>query len=311
MLSLPSVAALPKSICELLLTDIICNFFPSVAQIDIDRDNSLRQNPATYTQSLDLAVRGLYRMSALFGHLSTPITSGLVDDDIILVLLGIFWPLLEKLFRSSHMENVSLSAAVCRSLSSAIHTCGQHFHVLLPKVLECLSTNFLRFQRHDCFLRTSANVIEEFGHKEEFGALCVRTFETLSSASSISTLSSSYMCDQEPDLVEAYTYFTSMFIRCCPKEALVASSSLLELSLQKAAVCSTAMHRGAALAAMSYMSCFLEVVLAAVLESPECIPNGSPGVALIQILARCGEGLLSNVLYALLGVSALSRVGAI
>lgn len=64
-------------------------------------------------------------MSALFGHLSTQTTSGLVDDDIILVLLGIFWPLLEKLFRSSHMENVSLSAAVCRSLSSAIHSCGK------------------------------------------------------------------------------------------------------------------------------------------------------------------------------------------
>jgi hypothetical protein len=31
---------------------------------------------------------------------------------------------------------------------------GQHFHALLPKVLECLSTNFLLFQRHDCFLRT-------------------------------------------------------------------------------------------------------------------------------------------------------------
>jgi len=247
-------------------------------------------------------------MSALFGHLSTQTTSGLVDDDIILVLLGIVWPLLEKLFRSSHMENVSLSAAVCRSLSSAIHSCGQHFDVLLHKVLECLSTNFLRFQRHDCFLRTSANVIEEFGHKEEFGALFVRTFETLSSASSILTLNSSYTCDQEPDLVEAYTYFTSMFIRCCPKEAIVASSSLLELSFQKAAICSTAMHRGAALAAMSYISCFLEVALAAVLESPECIPNGSPGVARIQILARCGEGLLSNVLYALLGVSALSRV---
>jgi transportin-3 len=67
------------------------------------------------------------------------------------------------------------------------------------------------------FKFSAANVIEEFGHKEEFGALCVRTFETLSSASSISTLSSSYMCDQEPDLLEAYTYFTSMFIRCCPK----------------------------------------------------------------------------------------------
>ncbi|CAD6256823.1 unnamed protein product [Miscanthus lutarioriparius] len=256
-----------KELKKSSLARLLCSSYSAVEKIiDIDRDQSIRQNPAAYTQSLDLAVRGLYRMSALFHHLATSVTSGLVDDDIIIVLIGILWPLLEKLFRSYHMENVNLSAAV------------------------------------------SANVIEEFGHKEEYGALCVRTFETLSSASSISALNSSYTCDQEPDLVEAYTYFTSMFIRCCPKEAIVASSSLLELSFQKAAICSTAMHRGAALAAMSYMSCFLEAVLAAVLESPECIPNGSPGVALIQILARCGEGLLSNVLYALLGVSALSRV---
>lgn len=39
------------------------------------------------------------------------------------------------------------------------------------------------------------------------------------------------------------------------QEAIVASGSLLELSFQKAAICSTAMHRGGALAAMSYMSC--------------------------------------------------------
>ncbi|AQK57551.1 ARM repeat superfamily protein [Zea mays] len=298
-----------KELKKSSLARLLCSSYSAVEKIiDIDRDQLLRQNPAAYTQSLDLAVRGLYRMSALFHHLATSVTSGLVDDDIIIVLLGIFWPLLESLFRSSHMENVHLSAAICRSLSSAIHSCGHHFHILLPKVMECLSANFLLFQRHDCFLRTAANVIEEFGHKEEYGALCVRTFEILSSASSISALNSSYTCDQEPDLVEAYTYFTSMFIRCCPKEAIVASSSLIELSFQKAAICSTAMHRGAALAAMSYMSCFLETALAAVLESPECIPNGSPGVALIQILARCGEGLLSNVLYALLGVSALSRV---
>jgi transportin-3 len=67
------------------------------------------------------------------------------------------------------------------------------------------------------FKISAANVVEEFGHMEEYGALCVRTFETLSSAPSISTLNSSYVCDQEPDLVEAYTNFTSMFIRCCPK----------------------------------------------------------------------------------------------
>ncbi|CAD6341408.1 unnamed protein product [Miscanthus lutarioriparius] len=274
-----------KELKKSSLARLLCSSYSAVEKIiDIDRDQSIRQNPAAYTQSLDLAVRGLYRMSALFHHLATSVTSGLVDDDIIIVLIGILWPLLEKLFRSYHMENVNLSAAVCRSLSSVIHSCGLIIDHNLPMLLRSLAT------------------------KEEYGALCVRTFETLSSASSISALNSSYTCDQEPDLVEAYTYFTSMFIRCCPKEAIVASSSLLELSFQKAAICSTAMHRGAALAAMSYMSCFLEAVLAAVLESPECIPNGSPGVALIQILARCGEGLLSNVLYALLGVSALSRV---
>lgn len=32
-------------------------------------------------------------------------------------------------------------------------------------------------------------------------------------------------------------------------------SFLLETSIQKAAICCTAMHRGAALSAMSYMSC--------------------------------------------------------
>ncbi|KAL6842920.1 hypothetical protein ACP4OV_027233 [Aristida adscensionis] len=298
-----------KELRKSSLARLLYSSYSAVAKIiDIDRDQSLRQNPAAYTQALDLAVRGLYRMSALFGHLATTNGSGMIDDGTILALLGIFWPLLEKLFQSSHLENVSLSAAVCRSLSSAIHSCGHHFHILLPKVLECLSTKFLLFQRHDCFLRTAATVIEEFGHKENYGALFVRTFETLSSASSISALNSSYTCDQEPDLVEAYTYFTSMFIRCCPKEAIVASGSLLELSLQKAAICSTAMHRGAALAAMSYVSCFLDAGLAAVLEPPDCIPDRSPGVVLVQILARYGESLVSNVLYALLGVSALSRV---
>lgn len=39
------------------------------------------------------------------------------------------------------------------------------------------------------------------------------------------------------------------------QEVLGACGSLLEVSVQKAAICCTAMHRGAALAAMSYLSC--------------------------------------------------------
>ena len=39
------------------------------------------------------------------------------------------------------------------------------------------------------------------------------------------------------------------------QKVVVVSGSLLEASFQKAAICCTAIHRGAALAAMSYMSC--------------------------------------------------------
>jgi len=78
-------------------------------------------------------------MSALFHHLATSVTSGLVDDDIIIVLIGILWPLLEKLFRSYHMENVNLSAAVCRSLSSVIHSCGKFNGFLKLENSSCIA----------------------------------------------------------------------------------------------------------------------------------------------------------------------------
>lgn len=47
-----------------------------------------------------------------------------------------------------------------------------------------------------------------------------------------------------------------MLYLCALCQKVVAESgSLLEVSFQKAAICCTAMHRGAALAAMSYLSC--------------------------------------------------------
>lgn len=60
-------------------------------------------------------------------------------------------------------------------------------------------------------------VIEEFGHKEEYGTLFISTLERFTYAASVMALTSSYICDQEPDLVEAYTNFTSMFVRCSSK----------------------------------------------------------------------------------------------
>jgi len=60
-------------------------------------------------------------------------------------------------------------------------------------------------------------VIEEFGHLEEYGPLFVTLFERFTRAASVMALTSSYICDQEPDLVEAYTNFASTFVRSCNK----------------------------------------------------------------------------------------------
>ncbi|KAL4652678.1 hypothetical protein ACB092_01G249100 [Castanea dentata] len=292
-----------------LLARLLSSSYESIGKlVEEDNKHSLRQNPATYTQILTSAARGLYRMGTVFGHLGMSLPTGPSADDPILALLTVFWPMLEKLFMSGHLENGNLAAAACRALSQAVQSSGQHFVAVLPKVLDCLSTNFLSFQSHECYIRTASVVIEEFGHREDYGPLFVTTFERFTYAVSVVALNSSYICDQEPDLVEAYTNFASTFIRGSPKEVLAASGSLLEVSFQKAAICCTAMHRGAALAAMSYLSCFLDAGLASLLECLTCISEGSFSAIAIQVISRSGEGLVSNVVYALLGVSAMSRV---
>ncbi|KAM3712954.1 hypothetical protein ACJW31_01G218200 [Castanea mollissima] len=261
-----------------LLARLLSSSYESIGKlVEEDNKHSLRQNPATYTQILTSAARGLYRMGTVFGHLGMSLPTGPSADDPILALLTVFWPMLEKLFMSGHLENGNLAAAACRALSQAVQS-------------------------------SASVVIEEFGHREDYGPLFVTTFERFTYAVSVVALNSSYICDQEPDLVEAYTNFASTFIRGSPKEVLAASGSLLEVSFQKAAICCTAMHRGAALAAMSYLSCFLDAGLASLLECLTCISEGSFSAIAIQVISRSGEGLVSNVVYALLGVSAMSRV---
>lgn len=292
-----------------LLARLLSSCYEAIGKlVNEGSSDSFRQNPAAYTQILNSAARGLYRMGTVFSHLVMPHPSGPAADDPIFGLLSTFWPMLEKLLRSEHMENSNLSTAACRALSLAIQSSGQHFALLLPSVLDCLSTNFLSFQSHEWYIRTASVVIEEFSHKEEFGPLFVITFERFTQATSVMGLNSSYICDQEPDLVEAYTNFASTVVRGTHKEVLAASGSLLDVSFQKAAICCTAMHRGAALAAMSYLSCFLEVGLISLLESKSCILEGSYSAISIQVISRNGEGLVSNLVYALLGVSAMSRV---
>lgn len=63
-------------------------------------------------------------MGTVFSHLATCLPSGPASDDPIVSVLRVFWPMLEKLFRSGHMENGNLSVAACRALSQAIQSSG-------------------------------------------------------------------------------------------------------------------------------------------------------------------------------------------
>ncbi|CAN1244000.1 Tnpo3 [Linum perenne] len=297
--------------CNLLARLLSSSYDALGKLINEDGDHSHRQNPATYIQLLNNAARGLHRIGTVFAQLAMSKPNEQATDDPFLGLLRVFWPLLEKLLKSEFMENSNLSTAACRALSLAIQSSGQHFLVLLPSVLDCMSTNFLSFQNHECYIKTASIVVEEFSHMEEYGPLFVKTFERFTQAASVMGLNSSYICDQEPDLVEAYANFASTFVRSCPKQVLAQSGSLLEISIQKAAICCTAMHRGAALAAISYLSCFLEVTLAFLLEPINSIPEESFCCITVQLISRSGEGLVSNIVYALLGVSAMSRVQAL
>lgn len=69
-----------------------------------------------------------------------------------------------------------------------------------------------------CHGSFSASVVfEEFGNKEDYGHIFISTFERFTCSTSVMALSSSYICDQEPDLVEAYMNLGSSYVRSCPK----------------------------------------------------------------------------------------------
>ncbi|CAM6046725.1 unnamed protein product [Sphagnum compactum] len=276
--------------------------------LETDSEGSLRLHSAAYAASLEAGIRAVHRLGVLFSQLmpSTNTFSSNGDGPILRVVAH-FWPLFERLLLSRHMEDSGLALATCRSLSHAIQASGRQFSSLLPNVLTAMYKNFLSFQSHVCFIRTAAVAVEEFGHEQEHGPLFVETLRVFTASDAMAAMTTSYSCDQEPELAEAYFGFTTTFVRCCPKEVVAAADLLLEISFNHATICCTAMHRGAALATMSYMSSFLEVGLSS-LSNSRSILEGSLLTVVSRICLQCGENIISGMLYALLGVSAMTRV---
>ncbi|XP_051140247.1 transportin MOS14 isoform X2 [Andrographis paniculata] len=291
-----------------LFVRLLCPSYKAIQElVEEDLRHTLRQSPSTHSESIDAARRGLHRIGTVLNCLATHCSTVMGPEESIVSLLEVLWPMLEQLLLSSHIANSSLSVAACRTLTLAVQASGQNFQERLPKVLESITSNFMSFQSHECYIRAASVIVEEFGSMGKFGPLFISAFERFTHSTSVMALTSSYVCDQEPDLVEAYTNFTYAYVCSCPKEVLAASGPLLEVSLQKAGICCTALHRGAALSAMSYMICFLEIGLSLLLE-PEASTSESVQDVVIRVISHCGEGIISNLVYALLGVSAMSRV---
>ncbi|KAJ7532039.1 hypothetical protein O6H91_14G069600 [Diphasiastrum complanatum] len=280
----------------------------SLLNLESGSDESLKLYTSAYAAAHRDCIRALHRLGTYINELSGPGFPATIGEESFLRVLAHFWPLLERLFVSQHMQDSDLAVAACKALTQAIKAGGGHFSSLLPNVMTAASSNFFSFQTHVCFIKLATVTIEEFGHEKNCGPLFIDTFRLFTAAEATSSLNSSYACDQEPDLAEAYMNFTSTFIRSCPEEVVAAADFLLEASLSKASICCTVMHRGAALAAMSYISCFLEAALSSLYNSSICLSDASLATSTLKICSRSGENIISGMFYALLGVSAMTRV---
>ncbi|EFJ12365.1 hypothetical protein SELMODRAFT_446653 [Selaginella moellendorffii] len=269
-----------------------------------DVENRLKFVSAESAMLLESSVRALHRLGTIFSQFPVLSSSSVIGEEVFVGILSQFWPLLEQMFSSAFMENNSLATAVCKCLSEATKTGGQCILPLLPNITKFSSENFVSFQTHVCFLKLANTLTEEHGHQKEYAPLFVEVAGVFSTADSVAALSSSYACDNEPDVAEAYMNFMSTFLRNCHKGVLATAESHVEAALNRATICCTVMHRGAALAAMSYISCLLEMALSSLTESVDCPLTA----AVLKICTQCGESIVSGMLYALLGPSAMSRV---
>jgi hypothetical protein len=109
-------------------------------------------------------------MGAIFTQLSTPVFSSSFGDEPILLILRHFWPLLERIFSSDHMQNGCLSTAVCKALSQAIQASG------ILKQVSIISTHLLAFCMYNT--RTVISYFHEllvFNCRSEFLSTVVKS----------------------------------------------------------------------------------------------------------------------------------------
>ena len=66
----------------------------------------------------------LCRLGLILSHLSVSNKLNQNGEDPVLEVLRYFWPLLETVLASRHIENYGLAVAICRTLSYIIQASG-------------------------------------------------------------------------------------------------------------------------------------------------------------------------------------------
>jgi len=96
----------------------------------------LTQHSIGYAQlcsTFRVSCEGILQDGCNFHPAFNPWFSSPLGDETIILILRHFWPLLERILSSDHMQNVCLSTAVCKALSQAIQASGRNFSALLDR----------------------------------------------------------------------------------------------------------------------------------------------------------------------------------
>lgn len=108
------------------------------------------------------------------------------------------------------MFNLRLTCYELRTITAHMwYWCFFTFYLVLVTIIVTSSWNA-------CGKTTAGIAVEEFGQEKEHGALIVETLMVLTSSEAMAAMTTSYSCDQEPELAEVYFGLMSTFVHSCP-----------------------------------------------------------------------------------------------
>ncbi|GBG62363.1 hypothetical protein CBR_g30317 [Chara braunii] len=310
------LSAAPRGPCLLQaaqrLFQSVQNALEELLDLPMEKSPSRQQSGSSsqvaYAMAQEAAVRALNRLAAICSDVLAPPNGCLKDDDPMLSVLTVAWPLLERLLTSAHAADSGIAAGICRCLIEAMNATGQKFAPLLQPFLTAMASAFTSLRAHACFIKAAAAAIQEFGSDPKFASTAIEILRTFSQAEVAKSLSTRQGCDAEPEIAEQYMRLMTTFIVQCPRDVLVAVEGLLEVAITRAAACASSSHRLAAPQAFSFLSAIYEVAAKPLSKDGAAVQPATASDALLNVCIRTGPAVMSGIVHALLGLHPVGKL---